>query len=36
MRNKEILQSHLVILINLYNSKNYHEAIRKGKNLQDN
>ena len=33
MRNKEVLQSQLVILINLYNSKNYHEAIRKGKNL---
>ena len=31
MRNKEVLQSQLVILINLYNSKNYHEAVRKGK-----
>ena len=33
MRNKEVLQNQILILINLYNSKNYHEAIRKGKNL---
>ena len=33
MKDKEFLQKQLVILINLYNSKNYQEVIQKGKGL---